>query len=168
MRNYTTLSTFDERLIKGQSMEFKVAAFFLSQHLLTHWLPLPKEGNYSQLQNDLKVNNSIIEVKSKTGKPFEGVHDFPYSTVLVDTKKRFAAKIAKPDFYIVASQMAFDAKNGLGAVVVPVATTREFWTERNIYDFETGKTQLCFEVKNEFCESLEWLAGILRYSHLSM
>jgi hypothetical protein len=44
MSNYTTLSVFDERLIKGQSMEFKVAAFFLSQHLSTHWLPLPKEG----------------------------------------------------------------------------------------------------------------------------
>jgi hypothetical protein len=163
MNNSNTLSVFDERLIKGQSMEFKVAAFFLSQHLSTHWLPLPKEGNYSQLQNDLKVNNSIIEVKSKTGKAFEGVEDFPYSTVLVDTKKRFTAKLSKPDFYIVASQMAFDAKNGSGAIVVPVATTRELWTEINIYDHETGKTQLCFEVKKEFCESLEWLVSALKF-----
>lgn len=123
-----TRKDFEDRLAKGNQTEA-----YLLQKLIDAGINAQKpevpEGMltswYTKNQIDIVANDRILEVKGRN-LVFDGVANYPYPTLFVESVSGFDAKIQTPDFYISVS-------NPTGAVIaLDVAATRNSWVIESI------------------------------------
>lgn len=97
---------------------------------------------------DLTVNGKIVEVKSRNYK-FTSQDDFPFPTILIETKSGFEGKKDRPVMYVSVCQ-----QNG-AMCALDVKKTYNQWSAVKIYDRVRKVSSMTFQCEKGLWESVD-------------
>lgn len=153
---------FDEALRTGNEYELKVAHRLMKEGFYCS-MPQLVQGSstaeYTIHQKDVVVlvggRPAVLEVKSRNLR-FTGPEDYPYPTVFIDTVPGWDSKAVMPAVVVVVSQKTE------AILVVPVKSTRPYWTEETIYIPSRGHLETNYTIKPHLTKSWKWFIDKLR------
>jgi hypothetical protein len=111
--------------------------------------PINVRGHYSQMKDytddgDLRIANSIVEVKQRPDLHFSGIQDFPYSDIIVDVTHHYDSMSQKPAYYVICNA------DLTGAIVVSGKTFGS-WTISRRWDNKRGRERTFYLVPTRLC-----------------
>jgi len=143
---------FCRELLKGYLWQLFVAERFRLCGYDVKSPPMSYQGKDKKEEyadsKDLTVNGHVIEIKSRNYE-FTSHLDFPYPTILIDTKAGFEAKKTKPVMFVNVCQL-----NG-AMCALDVKKTFPQWTARRVWDRVRKVGTMTYECEKELWESVD-------------
>ena len=93
---------------------------------------------------DLRVSNSVVEVKQRPDLSFERLEDFPYSSIIVDVVHHWEEMKVKPSYYVIVNA-------GMTGAIIVNGNTRDKWTVSRRWDNKRKRERTFFLVGVEYC-----------------
>lgn len=150
---------YQEAIKKGYQYNLMVAQKLISRGVpnvivppFEQWDGVSKEI-ITKEEKDITVGNLVIEVKCRNLK-FNGLADFPYEKIIVDTVHGYDSKTIKPFAYVIVSEYTNEC------FVIPGGTFK-YWTIASVYDNVRKTTDDCYFVERRFCSLWIELVDVL-------
>jgi hypothetical protein len=150
---------YQEAIKKGYQYNLMVAEKLISRGVpnvivppFEQWDGVSKEI-ITREEKDVLVGDLVLEVKCRSLR-FNGLSDFPYEKIIVDTVYGYDAKAIKPFAYVVVSEFTKEC------FVIPGGNFK-FWTIASVYDNARQTTDDCYFVERRFCSLWIELVDVL-------